>query len=58
MRLASLHPGATVEEVVANTGFDLVIPEDVPATRAPTPEERGLMGKLDPKGIAKREVTA
>jgi acyl CoA:acetate/3-ketoacid CoA transferase beta subunit len=58
MRLASLHPGVSVDEVVANTGFALVIPESVPATRAPTAEERELIAKLDPKGIAKREVTA
>ncbi len=30
MRLASVHPGVTVEEVVANTGFELVVPDDVP----------------------------
>lgn len=39
MRLKSLHPGVSVETVKQATGFDLVIPESVPATEAPTPEE-------------------
>ena len=30
MRLLSVHPGVTVDEVVAATGFDLVIGADVP----------------------------
>ena len=36
MRLASVHPGVSVEEVVENTGFELVIPDAVPETRAPS----------------------
>lgn len=36
MRLHSLHPGVTVEEVRANTGFALDIPDDVPTTPRPT----------------------
>jgi len=39
MRLKSVHPGHTVEEVVEKTGFDLVIPENIPFTPAPTEEE-------------------
>jgi len=37
-RLASVHPGHTVEEVRENTGFDFDIPEDVPETPAPEAE--------------------
>ena len=39
MRLVSVHPGVTVEEVAAATGFALVVPDDVPETRQPTDEE-------------------
>ena len=39
MRLVSLHPGATVEQVVENTGFEVQIPETVPETRGPTAQE-------------------
>ena len=49
MRLRSVHPGVTVSDVVAATGFPLVIPDDVPVTRAPTPPELALIrGRLDP----------
>ena len=34
-RLASVHPGHTVEEVRDNTGFEFDCPADVPATAAP-----------------------
>jgi acyl CoA:acetate/3-ketoacid CoA transferase beta subunit len=55
MRLVSLHPGVTLEEVVEKTDFPLVI-EEPAATRAPTPEElRLLRERLDPAGLAARE---
>lgn len=57
MRLRELHPGATVEQVVAATGFDLVIPDDVPTSRPPTPDELALLDTLiDPAGTRFREV--
>jgi acyl CoA:acetate/3-ketoacid CoA transferase beta subunit len=59
MRLASVHPGVTVDEVVEATGFALVIPGDVPPTRDPTPEELSLIRTvLDPQGLRDREVKA
>ncbi|MFF8840971.1 CoA-transferase subunit beta [Streptomyces sp. NPDC015130] len=59
MRLRSLHPGVTVEQVVAATGFALVVPEDVPFTREPTAEElRLIREEIDPKGLRNREVPA
>ena len=57
LRLLSVHPGVTVDEVVAATGFDLVIGADVPATRAPTAEELHLIREvIDPYGARYREV--
>jgi len=38
MRLVSVHPGVSVDEVVKNTGFELVVAEKVPESRAPTDE--------------------
>ena len=35
MRIRSVHPGVTVDDVVESTGFPLVVPDDVPVTRAP-----------------------
>jgi acyl CoA:acetate/3-ketoacid CoA transferase beta subunit len=57
MRLASVHAGVGVEEVVENTTFELVIDGEVPQTRAPTDRELEIIREvLDPKGIAAREV--
>lgn len=51
IRLKSLHPGVTFEQVQENTGFDLVRPEVVPITPAPTADELSLIAQLDPKNI-------
>ena len=57
MRLRSYHPGVTVDEVVHNTGFELVIPGDVAETRLPTPEELDLLRTvLDPRSARDREL--
>ncbi|WP_037601301.1 CoA-transferase subunit beta [Streptacidiphilus rugosus] len=57
MRLASVHPGVTVEQVVAATGFPLVMADEVPFTRDPTAEELQLIREvIDPKGRRLREV--
>ena len=57
MRLASVHPGVSVAEVVEATGFDLVLPDDVPETRAPTDTELELIRDvIDPKGARLAEV--
>jgi acyl CoA:acetate/3-ketoacid CoA transferase beta subunit len=57
MRLRSVHPGVEVAEVVAATGFPLVVPDEVPVTRTPTEEELGLIrGRLDPAGAREREL--
>ncbi|MDH3752691.1 MAG: CoA-transferase [Acidimicrobiia bacterium] len=58
MRLRSLHPGISVEQVVENTGFELVIPEDIPPSRLPTDEELRLLREvIDPHGLRKAEVS-
>ncbi|MFG1702246.1 CoA-transferase subunit beta [Nonomuraea sp. M3C6] len=58
MRLVSVHPGVTVDEVVAATGFDLDIPRNVAQTREPTPEELRVLDRLDPSRTRDREVPA
>jgi len=59
LRLLSVHPGVTVEQVVEATGCALHIDGDVPQTRTPTIEELILIREvLDPKGLRNREVPA
>jgi len=51
MRLVSVHPGVTVDEVVTATGFELAQADPVRETRLPTPEELGLIRDvIDPDG--------
>ncbi len=56
MRLVGTHPGVTVADVLAATGFELVVDDDVPETRAPTDAEREVIDRLDPRGLRDREV--
>ncbi|MEV8591981.1 CoA-transferase [Streptomyces sp. NPDC052012] len=57
LRLASLHPGVTAEEVREATGFTLTVPDAVPHTREPTARELELIRTvLDPQNARAREV--
>jgi acyl CoA:acetate/3-ketoacid CoA transferase beta subunit len=57
MRLRSVHPGVTVPDVVAATGFPLTIPDGVPVTRRPAPQELALIrGRLDPEARREKEL--
>lgn len=50
--LTSLHPGATVEQAIKNTGWPLKVPSDLKTTPGPTETEiRLLREELDPQGI-------
>jgi hypothetical protein len=52
-----LHPGVTVDEVVAATGFELTVPDEVPGTRLPTADELQLLREvIDPAGRREAEV--
>ncbi len=51
VRLVSLHPGVTVEQVQAATGFALHFPADVPLTADPTPAQLALLNQLDPSHL-------
>ena len=56
MRLQSVHPGVSIDEVADNTGFGLVVPDDVPTSRVATHEELAMLDHLDPQGQRYREV--
>ncbi|WAL68267.1 CoA-transferase [Amycolatopsis cynarae] len=58
LRLASVHPGVTVEQVREATGFPLAAEGEVPRTRLPTAEELRLIREvLDPRGLRDKEVS-
>ncbi|MCA9531770.1 MAG: hypothetical protein KC543_16710 [Myxococcales bacterium] len=56
MRVRSVHPGVTLDEVREATGFELVADGEVPTTRLPTAAEIEVLRRLDPKGHATKEV--
>ncbi|GHB27797.1 CoA-transferase [Streptomyces xanthochromogenes] len=57
MRLASLHPGVTLDEVGEATAFELAVADEPAYTREPTPEELRLIREvIDPDGLRDREV--
>lgn len=59
MRLRSVHPGFTVDEVMSATGFELAVPPGgVPESRTPSDDELGVLERLDPDGTRNSEVKA
>ena len=55
MRLKSLHPGVSVDDVKKNTGFELVIPANVPTTEPPTDEQlHVLRTRIDGQGVLRK----
>jgi glutaconate CoA-transferase subunit B len=58
MRIRSLHPGVSAEQVQENTGFELVIPDQIPETPAPTAEQLDILARLDPHNIRAKQIPA
>jgi acyl CoA:acetate/3-ketoacid CoA transferase beta subunit len=57
MRLRSVHPGVTTDDVVAATGFELRVDGAVPESRLPTDDElRWIREVIDPDGLGEQEV--
>ncbi|MQB01358.1 MAG: hypothetical protein GEU78_13880 [Actinobacteria bacterium] len=56
LAVRSIHSGVGLQEVVDSTGFELIIPDDVPQTDPPTEQELHLLRtEVDPKGILRKE---
>lgn len=51
VRLVSLHPGVTREQVAEATGFAVEMDGDVGETALPTGEQRAIIARLDPHNI-------
>lgn len=46
MRLHSVHPGETIEDIRNSVGFDLIVPENPPETEPPTREELEILHEI------------
>ncbi len=52
MRLDALHPGVSVEQVVENTGFELLMADEITQNPPPTAEELEILREeIDPTGL-------
>jgi glutaconate CoA-transferase subunit B len=54
MRIRSIHPGIALEEVLKNTGFEPIVPDEIPTTEPPTVDELRVLREHDKMGVLKR----
>ena len=55
-RLVSLYPDVDVDEVAANTGFELRVSDKLGVAPLPDPESIAFIRKLDPMGVHLKEL--
>jgi glutaconate CoA-transferase subunit B len=51
LTLLARHPGVTIEQIQTSSEFEILIPEKVPETEPPTPQERRILREIDPTGM-------
>jgi glutaconate CoA-transferase subunit B len=52
MRLVSIHPGSTLEDVLSDMSFQPIVPDDLHVTEPPTTEHlRVIREEIDPEGM-------
>jgi glutaconate CoA-transferase subunit B len=56
MRVVSLHPGVTLEQVRDNTGFDLAVSDSIDVTSAPTVQQLEIIADLDPLNVRSKQI--
>ena len=56
MRLRSIHPGVEVDEIVENTDFEIVIPDNLELSRVPSEAELEIIKIIDPTELRYSEV--
>lgn len=57
LRLKTLHPGVTLEDVLENTGFRPAVADSLEETSLPTIEEIEIIRRIDPLNVRKREFS-
>jgi acyl CoA:acetate/3-ketoacid CoA transferase beta subunit len=51
LRLRATHPGVSVADVQAASGFKIQVADSLEVTSPPTEEERRLLHEIDPAGM-------
>lgn len=56
MRLKHLHPGVSLDQVLENTAFELIVPPGVETTPQPSLEELEILrSRIDPRGLLRKK---
>lgn len=56
LRVVSLHPGVSLEEVRDATGFDIAVVDGLGETEAPTAAQLAVIAELDPANLRSRQL--
>ncbi len=52
LKLLMLHPGVSLEQVKANSEFELIVPEKIETTRPPSSGDCAILRQIDPLGVS------
>ena len=56
MRVISLHPGVTLEQVIDNTDFEWLVSDNLVTTAEPTEEELAIIQRVDPNNLRLKAI--
>lgn len=51
IKLLSVHPGVTIEQIKENSGMDIIIPHEVSVSPEPSKDELKILKEIDPLGM-------
>ncbi len=51
LKLLERYPGVTLEDIIENSGFEIIIPDDHGITNPPTLEEQRILHEIDTEGM-------
>jgi len=51
IEVVSIHPGVTIQQLKENTGFDIIIRDNLPVTEEPTDEELRILREQNKGGV-------
>lgn len=54
MRLLSIHPDMTIDQIRQNSEFNIIIPKEIGTSQEPTADELRILRKIDPLGMVLR----
>lgn len=56
LRVISLHPGVSFQQVQENTGFEITAIDNLQETAEPTPEQLRIIAELDPQRLRDKQI--